>query len=352
MSMVCLFFTIMKISRTIHLCILPLMCLFLSISCSEKRAPVNIILETDIGNDIDDALALAILNRYVDEGKANCLMIGVNKTGLMPAEYVDILNTFYGHHDIPIGVALNGVQDDDSTNYTRIARLRDQDGQMIFRHSIGNYDSLPDAVRLYRKVLSSQEDNSVVIASVGFSTNLIQLLDSRPDSFSSLTGMELVSRKVKLLTIMGGSCDGSGNKEYNIVCDIPAAKRIFSEWPSEIVVSPWELGEYVKYPSRSIENDYNWVEYHPYAEAFKLYGNYPADRSSWDPTAVIYAVEGCGPWFTQSSRIDISILDDGRMIMKLNPEGKRSFISSNDYQCQMLVDYLIQLASQKPLSFK
>lgn len=75
---------------------------------SEKQI-VNIILETDIGNDVDDALALGLAYNYVDAGKMNLLAITINKEGSAPGEFVDIMNTFYGHPEIPIGVIRNGL---------------------------------------------------------------------------------------------------------------------------------------------------------------------------------------------------------------------------------------------------
>ena len=69
----------------------------------DTPAPVNIIFETDMGNDIDDAMALDMLYKWVDEGKVNLLAIMINKEGTPPPEFVDIMNTFYGHQ-VPIGV--------------------------------------------------------------------------------------------------------------------------------------------------------------------------------------------------------------------------------------------------------
>lgn len=44
-----------------------------------ETSPVRhaVILDTDMGNDVDDALALAMLYRYVDEGKADLLGVMV-----------------------------------------------------------------------------------------------------------------------------------------------------------------------------------------------------------------------------------------------------------------------------------
>ena len=76
------------------------------VGCGEKAepaAPLSVIMETDIGNDIDDALAMDMLYKYIDAGKINLLAVNINKEGIYPSEYVDILNTWYGYPDIPIG---------------------------------------------------------------------------------------------------------------------------------------------------------------------------------------------------------------------------------------------------------
>ena len=63
---------------------------------------IKVILETDIGNDVDDALALDMLHKYIDDGTVDVLAIMINKNGEAPAEFTDIMNTWYGHPDIPI----------------------------------------------------------------------------------------------------------------------------------------------------------------------------------------------------------------------------------------------------------
>ena len=40
---------------------------------------------------------------------------------------------------------------------------------------------------------------------VGFSTNLARLIESAPDRYSDLSGMDLVKKKVRLLTVMAGN---------------------------------------------------------------------------------------------------------------------------------------------------
>jgi hypothetical protein len=48
-----------------------------------------------MGNDIDDAMALDMLYKWVEDGKVNLLAVMINKEGSAPAEFIDIMNTFY-----------------------------------------------------------------------------------------------------------------------------------------------------------------------------------------------------------------------------------------------------------------
>ena len=221
-------------------------------SCTSKKQQTaeitpsvpKIILETDIGNDVDDALALDMLYKYLDAGDIDLLGITINKEGTYPAEYTDIMNTWYGYPQIPIGIIHNGADcENDATNYAKAVCLIQKDnGEPAFKRSLkGDYNQLPEAPALYRKLLAQQPDSSVTIISVGFSTNLARLLDTPADNVSPLTGKELVAQKVKLLCTMAGCFNNPNLFEYNVVKDIPAAKKIFSEWPTTLVTSPFEV---------------------------------------------------------------------------------------------------------------
>ncbi|MBQ0007048.1 MAG: nucleoside hydrolase [Alistipes sp.] len=319
-------------------------CTFLT-SCADK--PVKLIFETDMGNDVDDVLCQVLINQYVEQGSVDCLMMGINKTGTAPAAFTDLVNTFYGHGDIPIALARNGVQEPDSSSYAYIvSNMKGENGQFIYPRSYGDYSSLPDAVTMYRKVLSGQEDGSVVIASVGFSTNLAQLMETGADQYSPLSGMELIRKKVKSLAVMAGSFNGLGHGEYNVIMDIPAARKVFAEWPTEVIISPWELGVDVLYPVKSIQNDFTWVKRHPMVDAFKNYGDsYPSDRPSWDPTVVLYAVEGT-KWFNVSAPIDVRVDDEGRTLFTPNPNGNRYFLYVTPEQIKAIEDYFVRMATR------
>ena len=88
----------------------------LLLSCSEGKTKgdgdnqkINVIFDTDMGNDVDDALALDMLYKYLDQGRINLLGIATNKKSPYCVEYIDIMNTWYGYPDIPIGVVVDGT---------------------------------------------------------------------------------------------------------------------------------------------------------------------------------------------------------------------------------------------------
>ena len=315
----------------------------------EAEAPMAVIIETDLGNDVDDALALDLLYKYQDAGKIRLLAVNLNKEGQAPAEYADILNTWYGYPDIPVGIIREGADcEEDAVNYAKaVVDLKDSLGNPLFARSHPDYDNYPEAVTLYRKLLSQEPDNSVVIASVGFSTNLIRLLATPADEFSELTGKELVEKKVKLLVTMAGCFSDPNLHEYNVVKDIPAAKVIFGEWPTPVVTSPFEVGIQVNYPATSIENDFGWTPAHPVVEAYKAYLPMPYDRPTWDPTAVLYAVEG-GDWFTVSEPGRIIVTDEGSTLFEADEAGTRRYLSVTEDQAKAILDHFVEVITSEP----
>ncbi len=188
-----------------------------------RDSGLKIIFETDIGNDVDDALALDMLYKYLDAGKIELIGIMTNKEGPYSAEFIDVMNSWYGYPDIPVGIVRQGADcENDATNYAKqVCLLKKENGEPLFARSLKDYDQLPDAHVLYRKLLAQQPDHSVTIVSVGFSTNLARLLETRGDEFSLLTGKELVAQKVKLLCTMAGCFNNENLFEYNVVKDIP-----------------------------------------------------------------------------------------------------------------------------------
>ena len=55
--------------------------------------PVRIIFETDMGNDVDDVLALDMLYKYQDAGKIRLLLISNNKGNAYSAPFIHLMNS-------------------------------------------------------------------------------------------------------------------------------------------------------------------------------------------------------------------------------------------------------------------
>ena len=197
--------------------------------------PVPLIFDTDIGNDCDDVLAMGVIHSLQTRGECELLAVTITKDHELAAPFTDVVNTFYGRGDIPIGVCRSGVTPQPG-KFNVLAAQKD-DGKDRYVHDLRSGEDAPNAVDVLRKTLVGQKDGSVVIAQVGFSTNLANLLKSSPDEHSHLNGIDLVTMKVRLLSIMAGAFRQIRNnkgelydhREYNVIKDIPAAKTLVED---------------------------------------------------------------------------------------------------------------------------
>lgn len=316
----------------------------------KSKSVINVILDTDMGNDIDDALALDMLYKYMDSDKMNVLAIMNNKDSQYSTQFIDIMNTWYGYPDIPIGKLKDGVTIDDYVNYAQNVCKLEENGAPMFKGTLEEYDKLLDSHILYRKILAEQPDNSVTIISVGFSTNIARLLETEGDEYSPLSGKELVAKKVKLLSVMAGCFKENPRKEFNIINDVPAAQKLFAEWPTRIVISPFAVGAKIQFPAKTIENDFNWGIKHPLVEAYTHYRPMPYDRATWDLTSVLYVAEPDSSFFNESQQGKVTVTDEGITVFEPVQEGLHTYLSVDSVQAPRIKEYFIRLITQKPKS--
>jgi inosine-uridine nucleoside N-ribohydrolase len=323
---------------------------FFNSTTEAQKKPLKVILETDIGNDVDDAMALDMLNKYADENKVKLLAVSTNKNSIYSVKYIDIMNTWYGYPSVPIGTVVNGVnsEGDPANNYTKIACEFKINNKPVFKSRIKDYNQVMEATQLYRKILSAQPDSSVVIISIGFSTNLSRLLNTRADKYSSLTGKELVAKKVKFLSMMAGNFSKIPALEYNVMKDIPSAQKVFGEWPTTIVVSPFEVGDSILFPGSVMENNFKWAAADPLVIGYKNYLPMPYDRPTWDNTAVLYAVEKDKNYFTVGKPGVITVDDSGYTKFTETVMGNRFILSINEKQKKLVLSRLINLITKRP----
>lgn len=243
-------------------------------------APVRIILDTDMSGDADDAATLAILHALTDRGECDLLATVVNRADLTRASAaaVDAINTYYGRGSLPIGTDKIGPT---ALQRTSLYAPGLRDG---FPNDIGPDDRAPDALDVYRRVLSAQSDNSVTICSVGALSNLAELIRREP---------ALVRAKVRRVVVMGGEFPPQKNPETNIATHPDAARAFAAAWPTEIVWQGFEVGHAVMTGEALKRTPAS----NPVRRAFELrrFGKRPSidgGQPSYDPCAAFYAVRG------------------------------------------------------------
>jgi inosine-uridine nucleoside N-ribohydrolase len=254
--------------------------------------PVSVIFDSDMGPDYDDVGAITLLHAFADEGKANILATIASTKYENVAEVFSVLNTYFKMPNIPIAVPKgDALELRDWQHWTDSIVSK-------YPHAINSNKDVPDAVALYRRILSIQPDKSVTIITVGFLTNLKNLLQSKADMFSRLSGEQLVQQKVKQLVSMAGKFP-SGS-EFNVNRDFVASKYVYENWPTPVWFSGFEIGEKIKCGLPLIHNDS--IKNSPVKDVFRI--SIPqaeedsAGRKSWDETAVLVAVLGYDTWYT------------------------------------------------------
>jgi inosine-uridine nucleoside N-ribohydrolase len=312
--------------------------LTLALAVCAAAAPVRLIFDTDMGNDVDDALALAMIHALETKGEAKLLAVTITKDNRWAAPYVSLVDTFYGRGGIPIGVVRDGKTPEDSRMIQVPAERRDAAGAYVYPRRIENGAAAPEAVGVLRDVLRAEQDGAVTIVQVGFSTNLARLLE---------TDRALIAKKVRLLVMMAGAFP-DGNPEYNVKTDIPAAQRVFSDWPTPIVASGFEVGLKILYPASSIEHDFNYVHDHPIADAYRAYKTMPYDRPTWDPTAALYAIRPDAGYFGLSPKGEIRVNEQGRTSFRESDRGRHRYLTVSAEQGARVLKTMIELASFPP----
>jgi pyrimidine-specific ribonucleoside hydrolase len=286
------------------------------VSESEK-ATLKIIFDTDIGPDYDDVGALAFLHAMADSGKVKILATVASNKHSLVAPSIEVINTYFGRKEVPIGAPKS-----EGVNMTASQHWPDSIVSK-YPHKIKSTSEVPDAVTVYRKALASQPDSSVTIVTVGFLTNLGNLLKSQPDSLSPLNGIELVSRKVKRLVSMAGKFPSG--REFNVFMDSISSEYVFNEWPGEIIFTGFEIGSKIFTGLRLAQSD---IKNSPVKDVFRIsIPMMPEDRSgrmSWDETAVLIAVYGTNGFF-ETRRGNIIINKDGSNSWEDSNAGKHFY---------------------------
>lgn len=271
------------------------------------------------------------MNLLADQGLCRILGSACCTSSPYGAGTIDAINRYYGRPDIEISTYYGEgfLTEERYTKYNRY----------ITTHLPNRYKRKRpgEAVQMYRRKLAEQEDESVECIAIGPLNNLSALLDSQPDAYSELNGSDLVRRKVKRLIMMAGEFSNVSDvaaerreseekeckrdAEFNVACDIPAAKNVAENWPTPKIYLGFEAGLVVtgKYLHSAVP------ESHPVRLAYQLHTK-TGERYSWDLLTVIYAVDEECTWFRESERGVVRIDDRGMTRWTPDPKGQDRFI--------------------------
>jgi len=265
-------------------------------------------------SDVDDVAALAILHGLANQG--DCEILATISSSLNPwaAPTIDVVNTYFGRPDIPIGnVKTKGVYR--NSKYAKII-------SETYPQDVGLGEKAPNATQVYRKILSEQPDNSVVIVTVGYTTNLSKLLKSGANKHSPLNGAELVKKKVKHYVCMGGRFPGEQNpgKFGNFKPDPEATVHVANEWPTQIIFTTGGVFSNAIPTGKILFTD-KAEKGNPISEAYKIF--LESWNRNWhhsaDLIAVYVAVKGHEPYFKLRKKGYFHIFEDGTHVWRESP---------------------------------
>jgi inosine-uridine nucleoside N-ribohydrolase len=325
------------VMKAIFLTIITVLLNLFSISAQ----PVKIILDTDIGPDYDDVGAMALLHALADSGKAKILATVSCNQSKYSVGVLSVINTYFGRPEIPIGI----VQ---GTRAVNLPAWQKWDSVLVSKYpsKIKINSSAEDAVSLYRRLLAAEPDHTVTIVTVGFFSNMNDLLRSVPDKYSNLNGYDLVKNKVKILVCMAGRFSKGG--EFNIQCDPISARYVAQNWPTEIIFSGWEIGDPIRTGLPLIHN--NNIKNSPVKEAFSIAIPMAVSdslgRMSWDETAVLVGINGYQQYYS---------VVEGRIVIEpsgwnsWDPKGKGHYYLNEKLAVAEMEKILNRLIMHQPM---
>jgi inosine-uridine nucleoside N-ribohydrolase len=302
--------------------------------------PLPVIFDSDMGPDYDDVGAITLLHAFADSGKVKILATIASTKYECVACVMNVFNTYFKRPGIPIGVPKgNALTLKDWQHWTDTVIAN-------YPHAIKNNTEVADAVDLYRKILSKQPDHSVTIVTTGFLTNVSNLLLSAGDAYSPLGGKELVKKKVRQLVCMAGKFPQG--KEFNVERDAAASQNVFSNWPTHILLSGFEIGQKIRTGLPLIQNEA--IQNSPVKNVFSIcIPQAPEDsagRMSWDETAVLVAVKGHQPFYHLKFG-HMEVAADGSDTWK--NEGKQQAHLAEALSPEIVRSYINKLIMHQPM---
>jgi hypothetical protein len=308
--------------------------------------PVNIILDSDMSQNADDVGDHAMLWALAARGEADVLALILSSTNDYSAACAQAVANHYGHPSVPIGAnktSIPGAYAAGASYYT--LQVSQRFGTAAKRRAL-----FPDAVTVYRQALSTAPDHSVYIVAGGYYRPLRELLESGPDAISPLSGVQLVSQKVRRLIPVSGRFPDSLTGPGNLGVDPDSASYVVANWPTEIVWLPDDqLWDTLTGPASTADPNTNPVKY-----AYDLYcavNHCSSQTPAWAQGGLLHAIRGgIGVNFSVGGQNGSTVVWDsttsapGRSIWSQAPDRQHAYIlkAISSVQMSAILNPLVQ----------
>jgi inosine-uridine nucleoside N-ribohydrolase len=319
--------------------------LFVFATSASRAERVSVFFDTDIETDCDDAAALAVLHALADNGECDILATVVSVRDWASVATVAAINNYYGRDSLPLGMVKgNGVLENSKFAFA-VARE--------FPTRVKSDADVPDATLVYRDVLEKQPDQLVTIVTVGYLTNLKNLLQLQGDG-THPSGLDLIKAKVKNWVCMGGNFVGDPPKDdlklgnVNFQRDAASAYYVVHHWPTPMVFVGREIGSI---PS-GLEIGDRLVEtpaHNPVRAVYSHYfGGTVKKRHVADPTTVLYAIRGLRDYWDIQTKGWMDLREDMTFEWKSDRDARQAYLLkkrkesvSNDRMIESVLDALL-----------
>ncbi len=308
-------------------------------------SPVKIIFDTDMETDCDDTGALAVLHTMADKGECEILATVVSVKDLNSVATTDATNTYYGRPDLPLGMVKGAGVLEKSKFASHIAAE--------FPHDVKSSDNVPDATQVYREVLEQQPDQSVTIVTVGYLTNLRNLMQLPPEP-GHLSGPDLIKAKVKQWVCMGGNFIGTPPRDdlklgnVNFQRDPTSAFAVIANWPVPLVFVGREIGSVPSGLKLGASLDRTPTN-NPVRRAYEHYFDGKLkDRHVADLVTVLFAVRGQRDYWDIQSKGQMALHSDMTFTWNLDSDKQQAYLlkksrngQNNDRDIEAALDVLL-----------
>jgi hypothetical protein len=316
-------------------------CSFFLFACNnfertEEENGLRVIIDTDLGPDVDDVLAVAQLHALADLNEVEILATVHTSSFKYGPGALSALNKWHGRK-VPIGaIHIEGLYNVWLGEYTK--RLYEN-----FPRYEGLRHTVDDVVTVYRNLLS-RTDGKITITTIGFLNGIELLLKSSGDSIDSRTGVGLLKDKCAGIIIMGGSTLNnwrSWNFHGNSNAAVEqAARYVLENWPESVPMAfcpsdgenhSWGSTQWGGQPADRHRDDLgiavgtdapNQPDEHIVKEAMRAFGGVHIGVGIHlaDPATVLYTVRP-HRFVTRRGRLSWAAEDDGATTWSDNSEG-------------------------------